>query len=260
MLSAPLTAPCPRRDTAMHMRRRQRLTCLDIAVGNSFLAVATPKAALEPTFFDTRLSAMKQVVQWLFLSVALAVTLILSGCFIPEEFDARIDIHQDGSYSLTYDGTLTFVPAILAMSQGKAPTTQDEAELQKISSEMRKDPGIKKSEYLGKGRYKVTFVHQEKAGQAYYFLSREWQIFSIRPQADGKIEMRSSRPDVKALEEPKTAGAKVDGTLQISVAFGVQVLEQNADSTPWLYGLWGAYSWRIKSPGANPLMIVQVGH
>ena len=184
--------------------------------------------------------------------------MVLSGCFIPEKFDARIDIHKDGSYSLTYDGILTFVPAILASSEGKALTAQDETELKRICSEISKDSSIKKSEYLGNGRYKVTFLHQEKAGQAYYFVSRE--LFSILPQADGRIVMRSFRPGAKDLAQLKAAGAKIDGTLRISVDSGVKVLQQNADSTPWLNGLWGAYSWSIKSPGADPVMVVQVGH
>jgi len=38
---------------------------------------------------------------------------------------------------------------------------------------------------------------------------------------------------------------------------GVKVIKQQAASEPALLGLLGAYKWQIKSPAADPLIVVQ---
>jgi len=37
----------------------------------------------------------------------------------PEKFDAKIEIHADGSYSYSFDGVLVFVPALIQASRGE---------------------------------------------------------------------------------------------------------------------------------------------
>ena len=46
--------------------------------------------------------------------VALVLIVIVEGCWIPEKFTARIVVHEDGSYTYTYDGILTFALALAA--------------------------------------------------------------------------------------------------------------------------------------------------
>ena len=50
--------------------------------------------------------------------VALVLIVIVEGCWIPEKFTARIVVHEDGSYTYTYDGILTFALALAAAKEG----------------------------------------------------------------------------------------------------------------------------------------------
>ena len=43
----------------------------------------------------------------------------------------------------------------------------------------------------------------------------------------------------------------------VSVANGVQVVRHSAESEATLFGLFGAYKWQIKSPTADPVIVVK---
>jgi len=190
------------------------------------------------------------------LIITFGMALLLAGCWIPENFEADITVNKDGSYSFTYDGTLTFALALAAAKEGSL-SQKDEAEFEKEAEKIRKEPGFKKVEYLGKGRYKVLVEKSGKAGERYYFLSSEMKIFSIKPQEDGSIVITAAKFSKKDLSELKSIGAKVNGTLTVSVKKGVKVIKHNAQGEPKLLGLFGGYSWEIKSAEAEPFIVVQ---
>ena len=189
----------------------------------------------------------------LILSILL---LALAGCWIPENFDTRIAINKDGSYTFTYDGTLTYGPALAAAQQGGL-SAKDEAEFQKEGETLRREPGFKKVDYQGKGRYKVLFEKTGNRGERFYFLSEELKFFAILPQADRTVTVTAVRPSREDMAQLNSIGAKIEGTLSVSVANGVQVVRHNAESEPMFFGLFGAYKWQIKSPSADPVIVVK---
>jgi hypothetical protein len=176
----------------------------------------------------------------------------LSGCWIPENFDAKVTLNKDGSYTFIYDGTLAFALAVAA-AKDRALSANDEAQLRREAETLRREPGIKSVEYQGKGRYKVLFEKSGKPGEPLDFLG----ICSIRRQPDGTVAISGARPSRKDLEELNRLGANIDGQLSVSVPFRSTVVRHNAQSEPSFWGLFGAYKWEIKSPGANPVIIVR---
>jgi len=190
------------------------------------------------------------------LLLVLVSTVALSSCWIPENFEAKVTINKDGSYTFTYDGTLTFALALAAAKKGGL-SPRDEAEFQKAATELRKDRGFKKADYLGKGRYKVLVETSGKPGEPYYFIAKELRLFAVLPQNDRTILVTGIRPKPKELSELNAIGARIEGTLSVSAANGVKVLKHNAESTPTLLGLLGAYTWKIKSPAAEPMILLQ---
>ena len=56
----------------------------------------------------------------------------------PEKFDAKIEIHADGSYSYTFDGVLVFVPALIQASRGELGA-RTEARLRKAAEQLGRE-------------------------------------------------------------------------------------------------------------------------
>ena len=81
------------------------------------------------------------------LLIYILILALLSGCWIPEQFDAKVVFNKDGSYTFYYDGTLTFALALAAAQKGNL-SAKDEASFKQEAVKLAREPGFKKVEYL----------------------------------------------------------------------------------------------------------------
>ena len=173
----------------------------------------------------------------------------------PEQFDATVTIHADGSYAYSYDGILIFVPALIRAGRGSLDPHM-EAQLKDAAVQLCHE-GFRTADYLGRGRYAVMLERSRAKGESSYFPSREMKVFGIRPQSDGSIAIGGSRPGATAPCQLTGTDAQIDGTLIVTLDRGVNVLKHNASSKLSTHGPFDEYQWRIKSPDADPFMVVQ---
>lgn len=191
------------------------------------------------------------------LVIATSITLLLAGCFIPEKFEVNVKVNEDGSYTFAYDGILTYASALAASKKG-ALTKKDEAHLAELENELRQEEGFKEVSYLGDGRYKVLVEKSGVDREHYDFLSREMNFFSIIPQQDGSIKITTKllQFNKKEIDQLKSIGANINGTLSVSVGKGVKVIKHNAQSEPKLFGIFGDYEWKIELFDTDDVFIV----
>lgn len=200
---------------------------------------------------------MKLFTSYKFFAILSMPLILLTGCLIPEKFDATISIAKDGSYKFRYDGTLAYALALEAVNKN-ALAAKDEEGLKKLTEEFTKDKQFTKVEYLGKARYQVVVEKEGKPNEPYYFLSKDSKLISIIPQKDGTIAISAVKLDAKSIATLKAIGSKIEGTLSVTLGNGVKVISQNATTEPSLFGLMGAYKWQIKSPDVLPSMVVKI--
>lgn len=117
--------------------------------------------------------------------------------------------------------------------------------------------GFRRAEYLGDGRYAVIFEGTRTKEEPLFFLSREMPVFSITPKPDGTIEIGAFHSDAIAQRKFTESGARINGTLNVTVERGVKVLKHNAQTIAPAPGHCGVYNGWIKSPDADPFIIVQ---
>jgi len=197
---------------------------------------------------------MKKHNMYTVLCIMLSLV-ILSGCWIPEEFETAITVKKDGSYTFTYEGKLANVLALAADVEGKLGK-DEEAELKKDVEKLKQEPGFKKVKYLGKGRYQVSVEIQGKAGENYYFLSKDMKLFSVEAGEKGTLKISAYSPSEKDLQQLNAVGAKMDGVLTVTPDKNVKVLEQNADK---IDKKTGTLEWNITSFKAEPMIILKTG-
>ena len=186
------------------------------------------------------------------------LTCFISSCFFPEEFAAKITINKDGTYSLVYDGILTFVPAKAAEIQQGKLTSADEREIKKGEQEMLKDPKFKNVKYIGHGQFKVFYKDEGTLNTSIYFINQDQNIVSIVPTNDRKVQIRGMKLDRNDIEQLQKLEMKIDGQLEVTT--DAKVIEHNARSAPSFFGLFGSYKWQIKSVNdPAPYMLIQLG-
>lgn len=196
-------------------------------------------------------NAMKKLLAALAILSSLAV---LTACLIPETFTAKIDLEKNGEFTFSYEGTLIFVP----FKMGR-PNQKD---IDSFKRDMLRDPKFKKVEYVGNARYRVEYQEQGHLNQPFYFFSREMMVIKLVPVKKGGKRyafIEGMRLSAKDINELGKMNIKIDGTLEIKTSG--KVIEHNANTTPKFWGLFGAYTWKIKSPSdAAPRMVVEILH
>jgi len=168
------------------------------------------------------------------------LTLLLSGCFWPEKFDATLDIEKDRTFSFVYDGVLAFAPAVAEIKKSGGLSRQDDRKIAEIEGELRKDSGFKAVSYAGDGRFKVRYERTGVIDRTIHIFGDSMRLVTLSPSGDGvAIEgIRLSDRDRQQLQE---IGLGFDGTL--SVKSGLQVVQDNANSKPTMG--FGAHQWKL---------------
>lgn len=190
--------------------------------------------------------------QIMMLGLVSAMLCFQTACYLPEDFDASINVKKDGSYTFNYNGRLVFALALASMKEGKF-TKADEKQLKEQEKELRQSPEIKKAKYIGNARFDVVAAKAGGAGEDYYFLSKEVAIFSFKNRDDGVLQIESFKLADKDASQIQALDVNVGGTLSIAVDRGLKVLDHNADKVSA-----GLYQWRIKNPAEAPKLVVQL--
>lgn len=188
------------------------------------------------------------------VAALLATVTLLTGCLVPEKFVAKADIHPDGSYLFSYNGTVVHGMAAMQIAKTGKLTAKDETGLDSEAEKMKRNPDVKSVSYKGNGRYELALDATRKKGQPLNMLN----IASVRTDKDGIITISSAEIKEKDKKELSQLGIKVDGTLEISVPKNAEIISHNATSTPKFFGLVGTYSWKIGSVDQRPLMKIRL--
>ena len=88
---------------------------------------------------------------------ALACCAALSGCLVPEKFEASADFKTDGSYRYQFDGTVVNALAAMAIQKNGKLSDKEQADMQKAIEKESKQPGMKKLKALNDTRYELQY-------------------------------------------------------------------------------------------------------
>jgi len=86
-----------------------------------------------------------------------AASACLLGCFIPEKFDATLEIDKDRNYQFSYDGTIVFAPSLSQIKENGSLTAGEEVAVAQGAAELRRTPGVISALYAGRGRFRIQY-------------------------------------------------------------------------------------------------------
>ena len=136
----------------------------------------------------------------------LMILVVFSACLIPEKFTCNIRINADGSYSVSYIGTVVDTDVLIAMSSN----TFNENEYRETDlGEMKSFYSLNEASYVNNGRFNVSLDTSSNTGAP-------TNIFTVMD-----IGLREGAIIVQIIgsgensDSLKSLGYKIDGTIKI---------------------------------------------
>ena len=180
--------------------------------------------------------------------IVAATSTALTGCLVPEKFNASVTVRPDGAFTYKYQGTAVHMLAAMEIKKSGSLSAKAESQLKADAEKAAKAPGVKKLTYQGSGRYEVSVDRDLKVGQR----SEVLIIVSLTKSKDGVYTLSASQLKEKERAELMGLGITVDGTVEVTLPANAKVLTQNARSTPGLFSK--SYSWKVNGYDAKPAM------
>ena len=195
------------------------------------------------------------------LCATLALAALLAGCFVPQSYSARIKIERDGTYHASMEGTALHPETWHALrrvnAEAKAGKFKEPADLKKAKDEamapltkqleaFKADKRVQTVSPIGDGRVRFSVGGTWVLDRSLLVLNKLETPISYAVAEDGSVRLRVK----DAIDGPgaRALGVATEGSLAITVAEGVEVLEHNAQRTPTTPQ--GAYRWSI-GPGST---------
>lgn len=190
------------------------------------------------------------------LAATAMALLVLGSCYIPLRFDAEIAIVRDGTYTLTYNGTLTHA-VLVPEFQSKPLTAAEAAERARgIQADLERDPAFKEVEFLGNGLFRIAYF---TTGNIYEttsvtFVRTDSNILSISyVRETGQITVRGAL--IPEAQKNMVIDAGLNSVGEIRVITDARVLEHNATGVvPAEAG--NEYVWIVRDINAQPLLLI----
>ena len=206
------------------------------------------------TFFRPHVPLSGRLLYWLRQACAgLVCAVLLSSCFVPDQYEAEIRLTQDGSYGITFIGILIYAPLYGEIVRGNIDPEHAKENDRMFYEQLKRESAFKEVVPLGKGRYRVRYEREGRfAGshQMVTFVSRQEPIFRILTTEDGNVEVNGSGAGKMYAKNFTELGIKSQGLVRIVT--DAKVIKQNAQfvrasTTPG----FTMYDWRrrdLKEP------------
>lgn len=184
------------------------------------------------------------------LVAVFAACSLLAGCLVPEKFTASVQVNPDASYLYRYQGTAVHAMAAMAIKSGRFGAKDDEVLKKEAAQANRKDnpDGVRKFDYLGKGRYEVQLEQLRKPGQVR--ASETLDLVKLTKEKDDSYTLASPELKEKERRELGQLGIKIDGKLEVILPPKAEVISHNATGTPGWFSK--TYTWKIGGLDQRP--------
>lgn len=174
--------------------------------------------------------------------------LLLSGCFIPEDFQATLEVENDGTYTYQFEGLALYGPAISAMRNGTLPARDNQA-LRSRFAETRKKPTNTHVVYRNNGRVQIN--HRERHGPAQRVDGLG--MLTLTRGRDGVFTVKAAQPSSTQLKMLSDAKVHVRGKVTIKLPPNAKVIEANGEKITD-----SIYKWSVNGLARTPLIRYQL--
>ncbi|MFT6582941.1 MAG: hypothetical protein ACJAU6_003389 [Alphaproteobacteria bacterium] len=171
--------------------------------------------------------------------------IILSGCYLPSNYEADFNISKNGDFAFRYIGNVTSIPLLSAIGKGDLSAEDLEEKIAIYKRDLEREPAFKSVQYVTEGRYKVKFEYRSNLheSKSFTFIRSNAHFLRLMKQEDGYSEIQGNRPPKKYIDELIEKGFDARGVLRVWT--DAKVLKHNAELVK--KGPKTVYVWAINS-------------
>lgn len=183
------------------------------------------------------------------ITVIAVATIVLSSCYLPQRFDAEIEIDAAGFYSMIFDGYIAEVGLYQSIQNGDLSDEQEAEKVAAIEGDLSRDPAVQNLEYFKQGHFRVKWERKGDLikSKTVTFLRRNESMLSLKYVSDaGLIEMMGRSIRQSDREKIAQMGLGMQGEIRLKSSLPVVdhnatevIQDKNDQLSKW-------YVWRIK--------------
>lgn len=173
-----------------------------------------------------------------------ATAILLTGCWLPDDFTIDLNIRADGRYAFRYEGAMTAIPLLRTISD-EQPSPAKEQELAEVyRQDLLRDSAFEEVRYLGLARFQVKYQRKGDIVEnpTFYFVRTNSKILAVT-QANGVVSIFGDRPPQAYRKELIAKGFDVKGTVRVWT--DAPVIASNAQRS--VDGAPKRYEWTIET-------------
>ena len=193
----------------------------------------------------------------------LCVALLFTGCYLPTDFDAQLQIDKRGNYIFRYDGKLTHLGLLRQLARKEITEQEGLEKVAFIRRDLARDKAfgagatiqkrVANIKHLRDATFEVKYKRSSNInqGRSYSFIRFNSRMLGIsRVPNKGKggegflVKVFGDKPNKELIETLEKANLMANGRLRIQT--DARVLRHNADKQYSSGGL-RVYVWNIKS-------------
>jgi hypothetical protein len=192
--------------------------------------------------------------RWLGGLAALAVTLAVASCYIPDNFRAELRLSRYGDFELDYQGDLVYVPILHDYAEGNVKPSEDAARQESIHQDLIRDTAFTQVQAMGKGRFRVNYAGPVKVrgtkglrlgrDELVAIVRRDARLLALKAHPDGQIVMAANAIKPADAETMARLGVTMKGEFRVTT--DAHVVQNNATEVR-TFGQYTVYIWRIEN-------------
>ena len=174
--------------------------------------------------------------------------LLLTGCYVPLQFDADVVINRTGHFEMAFDGDVVWAPLYDKLRRGELNRSEERQKVETIKKDLERDSAFSEIEYERQGMFKVRW---RKAGDLLHskmisFIRRNEKLLTLKYLKDsGEISLSGTSLSDKQAQRLADRGLAMAGTVRLRT--DARVVRHNATSVAQDGPSWSTYTWRLRS-------------
>jgi hypothetical protein len=187
----------------------------------------------------------------------LAAVLLVTGCYLPNDFTADLRITPDGNYRFTYDGKLTYLPLLDKLKKGELSQQESAAQVKTVEQDLARDSAFEQITYVGQATFIVRYkrignILREKS---FTFVRLNSRLLTLERRQDGTIGIFGDKPNTEDAKRIAAIGIVMRGMLRIQTEAEVR----SSNATEVVRVAPPVYIWHIEGvEKASPGMVLVV--